>query len=585
MTADRPHTAIAHPNIALIKYWGKSDEQNMIPYVPSLSMTLDVFPTTTTVRLVPAEGTDRVSLGGRPAEGETAKRVTVFLDLLRELAGRDEAAVVDTHNSVPTGAGLASSASVFAALAVAGADAYGLELDPIALSRLARRDSVSAARSIFGGFAICHAGTPDEAELGSFAEPVDLPGLDPAMVIVVLNASAKAVSGRAAMRRTTESPLWPYGRVARRGSTTRHRAGLPGDHRPSGTGRAPGDRAVSGTVRRHAPGKLFIAGEYGVIEPGHPAILVAVDRGVTVTVSAPRGAEVTIDSDLNPGGPAATTHVLAAVAVVDELLRISPVHITVTSDLHRDGSKFGLGSSGAVTVATVTALTAYAGLNLAPEDQFRLAMLATAQHDPRASGGDLAASVWGGWIAYRAPDRAAVLDLALRRGIQEALRAPWPGFGLRRLQAPRGLTLDVGWTGEPASTAALTGRLDAGDWPGSASHQDFLKRSDACVLAAIRSLDRGADRELIEAVHGARRMLAALDDEVRLGIFTPRLTALCEAAEAVGGAAKPSGAGGGDCGIALLDAAATTEIAQLRQHWAAAGIEPLPVHVERRSQR
>jgi diphosphomevalonate decarboxylase len=204
-------TAVAHPNIALIKYWGKRDEQLMIPYVDSLSMTLDVFPTTTTVRLAPGEGTDSVSLGGRPAEGETAKRVTVFLDLLRELAGRDEAAVVDTHNSVPTGAGLASSASGFAALALAGAAAYALDLDPIALSRLARRGSASASRSIFGGFAVCHAGrgTAAEADLGSFAKPVVVPDFDPAMVIVVVNAGTKAVSSRVAMRRTTEtSPLY-----------------------------------------------------------------------------------------------------------------------------------------------------------------------------------------------------------------------------------------------------------------------------------------------------------------------------------------------------------------------------------------
>jgi diphosphomevalonate decarboxylase len=204
-------TAVAHPNIALIKYWGKRDERLMIPYVDSLSMTLDVFPTTTTVRLAPAERADSVSLGGRLAEGETTRRVAAFLDLLREMAGRSEAAVVDTHNSVPTGAGLASSASGFAALAVAGAAAYGLALNPTALSRLARRGSASASRSIFGGFAICHAGqgTGAEADIGSFAEPVIVPDFDPAMVIVVLDAGPKTVSSRAAMRRTTEtSPLY-----------------------------------------------------------------------------------------------------------------------------------------------------------------------------------------------------------------------------------------------------------------------------------------------------------------------------------------------------------------------------------------
>jgi diphosphomevalonate decarboxylase len=204
-------TAVAHPNIALIKYWGKRDEKLMIPYVDSLSMTLDIFPTTTTVRLDPAAAADSVILNDTPAEGEVAQRVVTFLDLVRELAGRTEPAVVDTRNSVPTGAGLASSASGFTALALAAATAYGLDLDATALSRLARRGSVSAARSVFGGFAICYAGTGTgaAADLASFAEPVPVDDFGLALVIAMVDTGPKSVSSRAAMRRTTEtSPLY-----------------------------------------------------------------------------------------------------------------------------------------------------------------------------------------------------------------------------------------------------------------------------------------------------------------------------------------------------------------------------------------
>lgn len=204
-------TAVAYPNIALIKYWGKRDERLMIPYVDSLSMTLDVFPTTTTVRLNLAAPADSVTLDGSPAEGEARRRVIDFLELLRERSGRSEPATVDTRNSGPTGAGLASSASGFAALALAGAAAYGLDLDCTALSRLARRGSASASRSIFSGFAICHAGrgAGAAADLGSYAEPVPAPDFDPALVIALVDAGAKAVSSRAAMRRTVDtSPLY-----------------------------------------------------------------------------------------------------------------------------------------------------------------------------------------------------------------------------------------------------------------------------------------------------------------------------------------------------------------------------------------
>ncbi|MEU3255895.1 diphosphomevalonate decarboxylase [Streptomyces sp. NPDC006997] len=206
--------AVAHPNIALIKYWGKRDERLVLPVSDSLSMTLDVFPTTTGVRLKAGAGPDEVTFNGVSASGEALRRITGFLDLVRERAGRDARAVVETRNTVPTGAGLASSASGFAALAVAAATAYGLRWEPRELSRLARRGSGSASRSLFGGFVQWHsaaeAATVEEADAASYAEPVAAAaGLDPALVVAVVNAGPKEVSSRAAMRQTVAtSPLF-----------------------------------------------------------------------------------------------------------------------------------------------------------------------------------------------------------------------------------------------------------------------------------------------------------------------------------------------------------------------------------------
>ncbi|MDT9698364.1 phosphomevalonate kinase [Streptomyces sp. P17] len=347
-------------------------------------------------------------------------------------------------------------------------------------------------------------------------------------------------------------------------------------------------------IRRCAPGKLFVAGEYAVVEPGNPAILVAVDRCVTVTVTAPVEAGVEISSDLGPRGErfgwrngrlgphTGLAHVVSAIETVARLaaergLATPEFSLSVESGLHDNGTKYGLGSSGAVTVATVAAVAAYCGLTLSAEERFRLALLATAELDPKGSGGDLAASTWGGWIAYRAPDRPAVLELARSEGVAEALRAPWPGFAIRRLPAPEGLWLEVGWTGHPASTVSLVSELHRRPWRGTAAHRRFVRTTTDCVRAAITALERGDGQELMDRVRQARQELALLDDAVALGVFTPRLTALCEAAEAVGGAAKPSGAGGGDCGIALLDASATRDIARLRERWASAGVVPLPI--------
>ncbi|MEV6962747.1 phosphomevalonate kinase [Streptomyces sp. NPDC051207] len=349
------------------------------------------------------------------------------------------------------------------------------------------------------------------------------------------------------------------------------------------------------TVVRRAPGKLYVAGEYAVVEPGNTAILVAVDRCITVTVTDADHTGVVISSDLTAravrhrwldgrltGGDGSTAHVVTAIEAVADLLAerglaVPPLSVSVTSTLHDNGRKYGLGSSGAVTVATVAAVAAYCGLQLPADARFRLALLATARIDPKGSGGDLAASTWGGWIAYRAPDRAFVLDVARRRGVEEALRTPWPDFEVRRLPAPHGLSLEVGWTGNPASTTSLVRGLHRRAWRDSPSYQKFLETTADVVHAAIGALEAGDREDLLHQIRRARQELARLDDEVGLGIFTPGLTALCDAAEDVGGAAKPSGAGGGDCGIALLDADAPHDIAHVHGRWAAAGVLPLPV--------
>lgn len=202
-------TAVAHPNIALVKYWGKADAQLALPATGSVSMGLDVFPTTTTVALDGGAGDgqearDRFTLNGHVAEDGALVRVQQFLDLVRELAGSEARASVVSENTVPTGAGLASSASGFAALATAASAAYGLDLSARDLSRLARRGSGSATRSIPGGVAVWHAGD----DQGSFAEPIPAPPM--AMVVVTIDAGPKPIGSREAMRRTiATSPFYP----------------------------------------------------------------------------------------------------------------------------------------------------------------------------------------------------------------------------------------------------------------------------------------------------------------------------------------------------------------------------------------
>jgi diphosphomevalonate decarboxylase len=206
-------TARAGTNIALVKYWGKRDLALNLPAAGSLSLTLASLGTTTRVRFAPegdSGGGDRVLLDGSPAEPGFAQRVCRFLDLVRVAAKLELPAEVRTSNSVPTAAGLASSASGFAALCLAATRAAGLDLPPAALSALARRGSGSAARSIFGGFVEMARGERLDGN-DAVARPLASADVWDVRLVVVLTASGRKPMGSTlAMEHTARtSPYYP----------------------------------------------------------------------------------------------------------------------------------------------------------------------------------------------------------------------------------------------------------------------------------------------------------------------------------------------------------------------------------------
>ena len=147
-------TAVANPNIAFIKYWGKANDTLNLPANPSLSMNLAALTTITTVEFRPGLPRDVVMIDGAPAPQQALARVVAHLDRVRRLAGIEQWALVESRSDFPVGTGLASSASAFAALTLAATQAAGLWLDSNELSRLARRGSGSACRSVPGGYAL-----------------------------------------------------------------------------------------------------------------------------------------------------------------------------------------------------------------------------------------------------------------------------------------------------------------------------------------------------------------------------------------------------------------------------------------------
>ncbi len=202
-------SAFAPSNIALCKYWGKRQEELNLPVTSSLSISLGDLGTRTRIRL--AEGADQVTLNGQlvPPRHKFARGVAQFLNLFR---APGQFFVVETVNSIPTAAGLASSASGFAALTLAANDLFNWQLEARTLSILARLGSGSASRSIFRGFVLWHAGAQGDG-LDSFAEELPYQWPDLRIGLLTLSEAEKPVGSREAMKRTKRSSLlyqsWP----------------------------------------------------------------------------------------------------------------------------------------------------------------------------------------------------------------------------------------------------------------------------------------------------------------------------------------------------------------------------------------
>ncbi len=201
-------TASAHPNLALVKYWGKRNRALNVPAMGSLSVTLAAFSTRTTVTFLEPGEPDRVVLNGKEADSGTSLRVCRFLDLVREEAGLRASCLVRTANDFPTAVGLASSASAFAALALAACEAAGLTPSPGDLSILARRGSGSAARSVFGGFVEMRTGTRADG-LDTVAEVLAPPEhWDLRVVVVITDSRPKTRTSTEGMIHTADTS--PY---------------------------------------------------------------------------------------------------------------------------------------------------------------------------------------------------------------------------------------------------------------------------------------------------------------------------------------------------------------------------------------
>lgn len=355
-------------------------------------------------------------------------------------------------------------------------------------------------------------------------------------------------------------------------------------------------------IQASAPGKLFVAGEYAVVTNNHPAILVAVNQFITVSLEEAEE-QGSIHSSLNGGLPIPWTrqdgklyiderenpfiYITQAVKITDQYVQengkeLLYFHLTVKSELDDSkGKKYGLGSSGAVTVATIKALLQFYDLDYTPELIYKLAALAHLSVNSNGSLGDIAASSYTGWIAYSCFDREWVLNQKREKTIQELVHMPWPDLMIESLTLPNEIEFLVGWTGSPASTTLLVDKVNNKRVSLEDFYPQFLKESKDVVDKMIHSFKSKDFSGIQRGIIHNRTLLRDLSQRTHVQIETKLLTTLIEIAEQHGGSAKSSGAGGGDCGIVLIES--DKNISSLLSQWEQAGIQPLSLKVYQES--
>ena len=329
-----------------------------------------------------------------------------------------------------------------------------------------------------------------------------------------------------------------------------------------------------GEVNTKAPGKLYVAGEYAVVEPGHSAILTAVNLFIHLKISESEEPFGTIYSEgftekpvkwqrnkkqiqLEPTD-SALKYIISAIQTTENYLvelgvALKNYDVQIKSELDNEtGNKLGLGSSGAVTVAAVRGLLKFYAVYFTDELVYKLSVVAQIQLGVNSSFGDLAAITYTGWIKYTSFKRTTVLAFLKKHSIKETIDLDWPYLDIERLDVPAEVSFLIGWTGRPASSDQLVGEVQANKKQSLQQYNAFLHESKKAVEKLAAALPQQDNEEITTAVNKNRIALNKMGQETNVLIETPQLTKLCDIAQKYDGVAKTSGAGGGDSGIAFI---------------------------------
>ena len=317
-------------------------------------------------------------------------------------------------------------------------------------------------------------------------------------------------------------------------------------------------------------GKLYWAGEYAILEPGQLALIKAIPIYMTAEIKTSDAYRLysdmfTYSVDMRPDSSYA--FIQETVALVEEYLTdqgvdLQPFSLDIRGKMEREGKKFGLGSSGSVVVLVIKAMLAFYERPAERDLLFKLASAVLLKRGDNGSMGDIACIVSEDLVLYQSFDREKVAQWLEKEDLPTVLARDW-GFSIRNVDSALQFDFLVGWTKEVAVSSHMVKQIKDN------MNASFLQASKETVSSLVKALHAGQEDKIIDLLNQASLLLEGLSSD----IYTPSLRQLKNASRDLKAVAKSSGAGGGDCGIALsFDQDSTT---LLKKRWANLGIELL----------
>lgn len=356
-----------------------------------------------------------------------------------------------------------------------------------------------------------------------------------------------------------------------------------------------------------APGKLFIAGEWAILKVSNPGIIATIDKRAFVNIKKSPDKKIHITAkDFKISNLKATfdgkklkferklnKKEREKLSFLEKAIEVAllyqgdwkPFQIkTWSREMSKkldDGVEIGLGSSAAIVVATVAAILRFHKINI-QKNKNKIYKLSTIAHyfvqGKVGSAFDIAASTFGGTFVYKRFN-PKWLKSQIKKGktVREIVKLKWPGFYFENLTVPRNFHLIVGWTKKAASTPAMVKKFYKWKEKNKRECQIIFKKIATLVKKLIRAWKKQDRKEIIKLIRENEEYLRELGKKSKINIETNKLRKLSEIAKEYGAAGKLSGAGGGDCGIAITFNRKPAQ--RIRKEWRKNNIHPIDINI------